>query len=259
MQIFRRRDGFTLIELLTVIAIIGILAALIFPVAASAKKKANETKCISNMMQIYTGIKQFQLDEHRYPDFVAGPALTDGAGNTIPLEKSTGLLNGKAVALFPEYLNNSVAVLKCPSSDNGASGAEYTTIEPVVDPADAYRYNNGTKVYKYSSYDWQDPKGSDYSATGGEAHYSPSRMNNKADGALDDPDVQRQLVWRNPPADTVITWCSNHRDGDGKGPGNRDLVLYLDGQVRRVQSIVMSDWISADPKNKYGWRAPIQN
>ena len=258
MQITRRRDGFTLIELLTVIAIIGILAALIFPVAATARKKANETKCISNMMQIYTGVKQFQLDEHRYPDYIAGPALTDSNGVTIPLEKSTGLLpDGKAVALFPEYLNNSVAVLKCPSAANGASGTEYSTIHHVADPFVAYRYANA-ELYQYSSYDWQDPKGGDGT---GEVHYSPSRMDVKTDraAAMADPDVERQLIWRNPPSDTIITWCSYHRNGDGRGPGNRDLVLYLDGQVRRVQSTVMSDWISADPKIKNGWRAPIQN
>lgn len=47
-----RKRGFTLIELLVVIAIIAILAAILFPVFASAKKTAQQSKCINNLKQI---------------------------------------------------------------------------------------------------------------------------------------------------------------------------------------------------------------
>ena len=48
----KKRAGFTLIELLVVIAIIAILAAILFPVFASAKLKAQQTQCMGNMNQI---------------------------------------------------------------------------------------------------------------------------------------------------------------------------------------------------------------
>ena len=56
------KRGFTLIELLVVVAIIAILAAILFPVFASAREKARQTMCISNMDQLGLAFMQYVQD-----------------------------------------------------------------------------------------------------------------------------------------------------------------------------------------------------
>lgn len=60
----KSKPGFTLIELLVVIAIIAILAAILFPVFASARERGRNASCLSNLHQIGLAVIAY-ADDHR--------------------------------------------------------------------------------------------------------------------------------------------------------------------------------------------------
>ncbi|RRJ96283.1 prepilin-type N-terminal cleavage/methylation domain-containing protein [Opitutaceae bacterium TAV4] len=59
-----RQTAFTLVELLTVIAIIGILAAIIIPVTARVRASARAAKCLSNLRQVFMAANFFSMDHN---------------------------------------------------------------------------------------------------------------------------------------------------------------------------------------------------
>jgi prepilin-type N-terminal cleavage/methylation domain-containing protein/prepilin-type processing-associated H-X9-DG protein len=57
-----RKRGFTLIELLVVVAVMAIIAALLFPTFAQARDKARQAACLSNMKQLAMGVMMYTQD-----------------------------------------------------------------------------------------------------------------------------------------------------------------------------------------------------
>ncbi len=62
-----RRTAFSLVELLTVIAIIAVLVALLFPVFASARAAARRTTCLTQLHQIGLAAGLYRQDFEELP------------------------------------------------------------------------------------------------------------------------------------------------------------------------------------------------
>lgn len=93
------RAAFTLIELLAVIAIIGILAAILVPTVSSARVAANKAKTRTQFAQWASAIEAFRQEYGYYPTFeTSGAGLNKVNGNT------TGGTNLTAVHRFYETL-----------------------------------------------------------------------------------------------------------------------------------------------------------
>lgn len=82
-----RRAAFTLTELLTVIAIIGVLAAILIPVIGKVRQSARQSSCASNLRQIGTAILAF-TGEHK--NWLPGGYEKVGTWNLFGLQRTAG-------------------------------------------------------------------------------------------------------------------------------------------------------------------------
>jgi len=131
-----KAKAFTLIELLVVIAIIAILAAILFPVFATAREKARATACLSNQKQLGIAMLEYVQDyDEAWP---IGLSPTNGNLNTSscwPFEW---------FGQFQVYLK-STGIYTCPS----ATGPTYNGLPYDVD----YVVNTEiVRVYGTNSY-----------------------------------------------------------------------------------------------------------
>ena len=118
-----KKRAFTLVELLVVVAVIGILAALLFPVFNSAREAARRTNCISNLHQIGSAWAMYMQD---FDDTTPGGVYTQFAstvsGATIDGHRYTPLWT-----LIPYIKTQSIFI--CPTK----LGWNYSTTNPALD------------------------------------------------------------------------------------------------------------------------------
>ncbi len=109
------RRAFSLVELLVAIAIVGILAALLFPVFSSAKSAAKKASCTSNLRQLGAASFLYMADaDDRYP--LGHAPVPD------PLQDFTegGGYERHQIDLLRPYVKNrkDEGVWRCPGDEN---------------------------------------------------------------------------------------------------------------------------------------------
>lgn len=124
-----RLSAFTLTELLAVIAIIGILAAILVPVVGSVREKARTTQCISNLRQI--GISLLSYASNNRGGHLPRAALSEGRSvwDRWPDEGGARHAVGLGVLQYEGYIDGAAgrdvvgaqrsSVLDCPSITSG--------------------------------------------------------------------------------------------------------------------------------------------
>lgn len=146
-----RRSGFTLVELLIVIAIIALLAAILFPVFARARENARRSVCLGNLKQIGLALQQYTQDyDEKMP--VQTYALTynfmdASAGATSNSGWAGGTTNWPN-ALFP--YTKSTAIYSCPSALPivNASGCSIDCTAPTATSKISY-FGNAVIIQNY--------------------------------------------------------------------------------------------------------------
>ena len=158
-KIRNRQKGFTLIELLIVIAIIGIIAALLIPNFLDALQKAKQKRTVADVRNTGTAMFSWLTDQ-------VGAAAAGAAATDVALGSYGGRTDGSTIAsiLVPQYMQ------EVPNVDGWKTAYDYylKTAAPLDPQVMAIRSQGRNKT----------KEGDDYSVT-----------------SFDPTDYNQDIVW----------------------------------------------------------------
>lgn len=246
-----RHQAFTLIELLTVIAIIGILAAILIPTVGKVRNTAQSARCVSNLRQIGQQIIAYATDSRgQLPNM---QALT----NSAALDPRVVSTDGKQLAyhLWPYYSKAPLStqytvgrvsiheMLICPAQDTAvrakfATGVPSGSGDQSSNSAQSYIIND---VQTYGS---GANRQTVFGYNGGGKSFNLATIEKKLDlsQAVNPTSTSLSRIWALQDADTLLQDQNGNSRGSqqtfiaGNKPshGSSRNRLYLDGSVRKL-------------------------
>jgi prepilin-type N-terminal cleavage/methylation domain-containing protein len=261
---FAPRHAFTLVELLIVLAIIGLLAAILFPAFKRAQEGGYQAACASNLKQIYQAVQLYRQDEKYYPSSLAFLLPSD-------FDFGGGALNTGGSGHFRGGTNG----LVCSNDDTTTTGTAYSSYGDITNgPMPATSTDISHYLWNYWGYravnDAATCTSTNTAGCAGTAYQSPTEalaavatsgfdQSLLLDATPANKPTTAALLKKNPfkyslsnryaPTSTIITHCVFHRMPTASGKlyapyeiydtasaaaamGARDIILRLDGTAR---------------------------
>ena len=230
-RIFLNR-AFTLIELLIVIAIIAILAAILFPVFAQAREKARQAACVSNLRQIGTAFTMYVQDyDERLPDRRDLKTAFPGGYKPWTTWPTSDPRGGWAALILQPYTRNN-AIWNCPS----VAGSVMRQTPQVVQALDATPNAPVTRywLWRFDRPDVPTPLDEFWGKTETQAVDDLRQANNPQAGTPDGPaDVEMAV---DPYFPRTIPTVPAELKGVSVHTGGRNR-LFLDGHAKYLRDI----------------------
>jgi len=223
--------AFTLIELLVVITIIALLAAMLLPTLATAKKKAQETYCINNMKMFNLGLRMYADDyRNNFLPMQNGTTVYQAGGFYLPPTLDSGY-NDFAGATYAAALESAIEALT-----NSLVFPYVKNVQIFLCPGDTRIHLEPGKGFAYCTYS----KTQNY---GGEAYtsYWGCGATSSKDSDVAAPAQTFSIVedtdWRGVNDGTwVVNWTLANQSFTWEDPaamyhGNVNIWGYIDGHV----------------------------